>query len=807
MSIKTTLLFAIASVIGFALQAPQATAQQSATSGAVSESLTEIVVTARKREESLQDVPVVATVLSQQTIEQTQTNDLFALSTRVPGLLFGTSVNATGTQATLRGIGTVAINATMDQSVTLDIDGMPLSQGVAYGLGMFDVAQVAVLEGPQALFFGKNSTAGVISLRSADPTDKFESIVRVGYEEEARDKQTDFILSGPVSDSLKLRLAVRYDDQEGFFKNEPNANTALGGVQPTFSNFAPTKELIVRGTALYEPNEKLTARLKVNYDNYNDNGGVPELEVGYCPAGTAPVAPINIAFQTGVTCQLGRYVRLPWISPAASPGVPNQGIPFQDTHQGSASLELKFRPSSEVTLTSMTSYYIDGFLNLQAGDISSTVVDIPSAISFSNRQFTEELRLTSAYTDSPLNFMAGASYLSGREQNQDAIFGNTVMGLPAQLQDALYVINISSSSVFGQLLWNVIPTVELAAGARLTDEQRKDSETNLNTLGLQGAVGPVARPDPEISSSNVSPEVTVTYKPTNQITAYAAYKTGFKSGSFNSIDYTPANQKNSFADEKARGGEVGIKSRMDEGRLTANIAVYDYKYTNLQVGALEEQSGNIEPVVTTVNAASAHTRGVQFDTNYLPAAINGLALTGSVAYNNARYDSFPNAPCGNDQTIAQGCNQIFNPTTGVYLAQNLAGKPLVRAPDWTAYAGFEQTTSLGNKTLRFGAGANYTSEYSTLVIDEPGFVQPSFVKIDANLALSGPNDHWEVALIGKNLNNRLTADWCANADLRNGSIFGGQVSGAAAGGPAGPDESACAVQRGRELWGRVSYKW
>jgi iron complex outermembrane receptor protein len=171
---------------GLALPSLPATAQESQPSGDIRATvLEEVVVTARKREESALDVPVVETVISGEILERAKMDNLYGLMTRVPSLLLGNAVNSTGTQVSLRGIGTTALNATMDQSVSLNVDGLTLTQGVAYGIGMFDVAQVEVLKGPQSLFFGKNNTAGVISLTSTDPTDEFEMIGRAGYESEA----------------------------------------------------------------------------------------------------------------------------------------------------------------------------------------------------------------------------------------------------------------------------------------------------------------------------------------------------------------------------------------------------------------------------------------------------------------------------------------------------------------------------------------------------------------------------------------------------------------------------------------------
>src|SRR5439155_15098751 len=128
------------------------------------QALEEIIVTARKRQESILKVPVVMTAVTQQQLEAYSTHDLFTVANRVPGLLVGTSLAGNGLQVSMRGIGTTANNATVDNSISLNVDGLQLSQGLAYTLGMFDLGQVEVLKGPQALFYGKNSPAGVISL-------------------------------------------------------------------------------------------------------------------------------------------------------------------------------------------------------------------------------------------------------------------------------------------------------------------------------------------------------------------------------------------------------------------------------------------------------------------------------------------------------------------------------------------------------------------------------------------------------------------------------------------------------------------
>ena len=150
--------------------------------------LEEIVVTARKRQESILKVPVVVTAVSQEKLENFQVTQITDLPKLVPGLVLAGNLLSIGPQVTIRGVGTSSFDPGVDQSVSLNIDGLALGQGLAFGSGMFDVGQVEVLKGPQALFYGKSSPGGVISLRTADPTDEIEVIARAGYEFEARER-------------------------------------------------------------------------------------------------------------------------------------------------------------------------------------------------------------------------------------------------------------------------------------------------------------------------------------------------------------------------------------------------------------------------------------------------------------------------------------------------------------------------------------------------------------------------------------------------------------------------------------------
>lgn len=757
----------------------------------------EIIVSARKRNESILKVPVVLTAITQDELERFANDDLYTVAQNVPGLLIGTSLAANGLQVSMRGIGTTANNSTVDNSISLNIDGVQLSQGLSYGMGMFDVGQIEVLKGPQALFFGKNSPAGVISLRSADPTDRTEISARAGYEFLAEERTGELIVSGPVTDTLGLRFAGRYSKQDGFFRNVVNVEPNRGTINPLTRKVTPTEDLILRGTALFRPSPGFSSRLKLSYERFRQHGTWPPLQGGACPEGIAGVPPLNIQF-IGDECKLDRNVAAGWPDPAVWTPLRNNGRPFNNMDQFLASIENNLEVAPNLDLTTLSGFYSLSQKYLFLAGFAR-VLPLVADSDFLTDQYTQEVRLASSFS-TPLNFTLGAYYQRAQQETRVRLYGNPTMGFPLYSQRNDHKIDIKSFSLFGQLIYKVSPELELAGGVRWTDETRFHRQWNY--LASNGPIERSVLLDPKVSSSNFSPETTITYTPSDDLTIFAAYKTGFKSGSFNGTIFAAPTTPASFGDEKVKGGEVGLKSRLAGSGLTLNAAAYYYRYSGLQVGAGEIRGAII--INRTLNAASAKVYGVDLDAAWALGFAPGLKLTAAVNYNRARYGSFPNAPCGNGQTIGQGCDQLLNPTTGRYSAQDLAGRVLVRAPEWMGTLGVVYDLPVASGLgLTLAANGNYSSRYSTNLTNLPGFFQPAYAKLNASVALHDADAGWEVSLLGNNITNKITSGSCSNSNLQNGSFFGGQIQGGPLPGAAGGDEANCVPDRGREVWVRL----
>lgn len=815
----------------------------------------EILVMARKRQESILEVPVVVTVVSNERLENTGITNVTELPKLVPGLVIGGSILSIGPQVSIRGVGTSSLDPGVDQSVSLNVDGLSLGQGLAFGSGMFDVGQVEVLKGPQALFFGKSSPGGVISIRTADPTDEYEVIARAGYEFEGREARGELIASGPVTEGLGARFGVLYSKGDGYFKNRAVAIPGTGAQTPPHTRNPRPRNFIARGTLLWEPVDAFSARLKVthSYDR-TTNADLKQLADCFGREGLEFFGPSGfgatgftggpVGFIRGDDCRFNREANQVYLDPAFFPGLPNDGIPFLRNKQDYGTLELNFDIVPELTLTSLTGYYklksdsmVNPTLTTAAGPTFAVTND------FGRKQITQELRLNSDFRG-PLNFTAGVFYEDGKLTDRVRFIRNRayyfispeffalpfIFNFPLNIldDDRESTVDIETKSAFGQLRYEVTDQLELAAGVRYTDESRR-----LSVFDFQNNVdiSPFL-PRPVVGSKTWSPEATITYTPTDDLTVFASYKRGYKSGSF--AVAVPANairnpltgqivgaEDKSFEDEKVKGYEIGIKSRLLDRSLLANLAFYDYRYDGLQVGANEPSAGGV-PVIRTVNAGKARTYGVDFDLNYRPGAFDGLTLNASVNWNKARYKDLTTIPCYYNQTVAMGCSLTPNTfgapdaATGQprFLTQQLSGTPLVRAPEWSANFGFDYEMPVGTgMKLLFSNNNQYSSKYvnfpATGLPDDDDNYQKSFFRTDASLALKAEDDKWEVALIGKNLTDKITASNCSVSNVA-GSIFlplGGDNTGGSVAGSGGLPQKLCFPDGpGRQIWLRLTVR-
>jgi outer membrane receptor protein involved in Fe transport len=330
----------------------------------------------------------------------------------------------------------------------------------------------------------------------------------------------------------------------------------------------------------------------------------------------------------------------------------------------------------------------------------------------------------------------------------------------------------------------VLPDLELAGGARWTKEKKTSVQVNtyVNPL-MEFFFGNPALPfmkaenDPIFSDFNdndISPEATITWTPSREVTLYGAYKTGYKSGGFSTntvIAWNADSDSVRFDAESSEGFEVGLKTTLLDGAMRFNLTGYRYSFKNLQVSAFDSATTSFQ----IRNAASARTTGLEAEANYVVA--DGLVLKAQAGYNHARYSDFPGAPSFRGQLASQG-GQACAATAPFYCSQqDLTGRPLVFAPDWSGSVGFTYDTPIFNGwNLGLTTDLVFSSGYYTSLADDDRARQGSFQKVNASIRLYSDDERWDFAIIGRNLGNkRILGGTADKPGGLSGDIFGNSL--------------------------------
>ncbi|MEL0212715.1 MAG: TonB-dependent receptor plug domain-containing protein, partial [Novosphingobium sp.] len=490
----------------------------------------DIVVTARRRSETLNNVPVVVSVLGPAQIANNNATDLAKIGELTPTVIVGAYKSAGGGSIAIRGISSPANQAGFEQAVSVAIDGVQTSDGRVAQLGIFDIAQVEVLKGPQALLFGKNNTAGVISITTADPTDQLEVSGRASYEFVGDEVTAEAAISGPLTDTFGARLAVRYRNLDGWLRNtaQPIANpfyraatgAPAGAAQlPGASDTRPgDEEFLFRLTLKGEPSDTFTFRSKTFFAHNKDaSPGAATQNIGPCPTGIPRMYGVADPVGDCVPDNRTTIGDLPAAVSMTLRGGTADGSPYGKLTAITQSFDLGWEIGG-VTLDSTTGYNYTKYEFYSGFDQTSY-----SQLAFynlqRNEQFSQELRATSSF-EGPINFMIGGFYQTSKltDQNDtklnDGNF-NAASGRFATYQDQNSLTG-RTLSAFAQLIFKPVETIELAGGARYTDERKRYSKRNLYGIGTFNTLNTVYPGSDQVGAlqgrfhdSNLSPEATL----------------------------------------------------------------------------------------------------------------------------------------------------------------------------------------------------------------------------------------------------------------------------------------------------------
>lgn len=704
-----------------------------------SASIEDIIVTARKRDESSISVPVVITAVGAAEIDRRAINGLDAVARLVPGLIIGEGGGtAQGGNIVIRGVSGADTNTFAEQAVSFNVDGVQIARASVRRLGQFDAQQIEVLKGPQTLFFGKNSPGGVISIRSADPTDRLEAKLQGGYEFNAHEFRGEGFISAPIADGLGVRFAAYGSHLRGWIKNEVPESSPF---RPDHEWGPQSREYAGRLTLKYDKGGDFNARLKLSYSHMKGDAATWNFQLVDCPLG----APQPLSFPTPDNCTRDDRTYVGDDNGAFANVDPRgrDGKSFMKLEQFLGSLELNYNPSDDITVTSVTGVYNSTWSS--SGNFTQSYN--PATLFTSNfdplrfRELSEEVRVSSSF-DGPVNFMFG-----GFAQDSSSLvdqLGLLNTNAPIAALAYHYEQKGRAYSGFGQLLWKVVPTFELSLGGRYSYERKvmKLAQVGPGTSPILVTVNPA---QPKLEFNDFSPEITGTWRPSNDLTVFGSYRRGFLSGGFNAGG---EQFDNIYRPQTTKGFEAGVKARLLDGALRANLSAYSYKVDDLQTTV------TVQGVISELrNAAAARVKGLEFDFNYR-TPLEGLSLTGALAYTHARYKDYI-ASCYRGQS-APDCQNRISPITGLpALSQDLAGRQMLRAPDWSGNAGFlfERPVSSGLK-LGLSGDMSFTSAYFTDATLKPRSREHSFQLFNASVRVADADDKWEVALIGNNLTNK-----------------------------------------------------
>ena len=770
------LLACSVAIPALAQEAPATAAPEAASSGDG-----EIVVTARRRAETLTAAPVAVSAVSGAELERRAIVRLDNLVSAVPQLIISDAGASTqGGVVLIRGIGVGESNPFADQAVSFNIDGIQVGRAVVRRMSEVDMAQIEVLKGPQALFFGKNSPAGIIVIRTADPSSRFEAGVNASYEFRGDEYRTDFFVSGPLADGFGARLAVYGSNLEGYFDNIATPSATLG---PRNKRLPQSTEYGGRLTLRYDTGSAFDARLKVNYSHLDASGPESNIQTIDCPRGFDQVAPGR------GDCTADDRILITDLGPLIGNYAPEfQSVPFTRQDQVLAGLEMNLALGENLKLTSLTGYYLSYMrfvTNASVADSTQPAFIFGGSQLFRDREVSQELRLASSF-DGAFNFLLGAYY-----QDADLKFTNFVLRNPT----APTVIGVkrpvfqdgTAYSFFAQAMIDLTPTLELSGGGRYSHEKKG--------YRLYDAAGNrLTTASPGNSWSDFSPEVTLSYRPNSDLTIYGAYKTGFLSGGF-AVASGDLTLDRSFDQQKVRGFEGGVKVRAADGRFRGSLIGYRYVNPGLQVTA-----NIIAPVrgvdQRIVNAGKATNQGFELEGSF--QASDDFSLHAALAYNRGRYNRLVTT-CYGGQSVAAGCN--LNPNAAsVFTAQDLSGRQMVRAPDWVAQGGFSYNVPIGGDgdTLNLSSDVNYSSSYLAAPSLKPASRQGAYATLDAGAIYTNDALGFSLGLLGRNLTNKFYFSRAID------STFTGSGTGTAT---VTPSDTIASVSRGRQVMVRFSAKF
>lgn len=744
-----------------------ASAGQTDVGGPDTESLVgDIVVTAQKRVERLQDVPLAVTAIGGDQLATRQISDTQGLVAAIPSLSYQQGTNTTNSSFRVRGVGTTLFSQGVEPSVSLVVDGVVSARQVQSFADFADLERIEVLRGPQGTLFGKNATAGVISIVTARPSRDFEvrGDVTIAEQDEYRARGT---ASGPLSDTMRIRLTGYYNNVGGFQRNVT-----------TGRDYAGNEGYGIRGKFEWDATDNLNLLFSADYRKNK-----------------ADCCQFLLVSTSNAT--LARLYA-PVVASLDNRSVAENVVTGSDTDQKTFSLQGDWDLGS-ATVTSISAYQLFKTSNTFDNDGINTTIPIytgggTNAAKFDEQSgdvdlhnFTQELRIGSNGSP-PLTYVAGVFYsnvgLDRGFMRRRYLCAAGTIGQPCTvtaIQSARSDAHLDSDSVsaFGQLEYKIVGGLKAIGGARIQYEKTTVSGVRAAPLLPGEVIYPASNP---VSGSRSAHDTAVTgkaglqYEFSRYAQTYVSYTRGYKGLGFDTeITADFANQV-AVQPEHVNAYEIGFKGRTRDNSLSASIAVFRSDYTNLQIQANRSDPALGTNVFIQTNAGTSRSEGFELEATVRPS--REFSVNGAFSYTKTSI----NADGLNCPLQFQGAapvitgtppsNTCFRLAAGGTPRQNVVGGTLPVSPRYRVTLSPRYEHDFGDDLSAFAqVNLNFQSKQQFAVEQDPLLVQGSYTLVDASAGLNNIGGHFSVTVFVKNIFNE---NYVTN--LRHGLLLASTAS-------------------------------
>ena len=673
----------------------------------------EIVVTAQKRSESVQKIPLAVSAIGGAALQQRGDTSLSGLGQVVPGLNVSEQVGQA--RLTLRGIGVDNISTGAESSVAFNQDGVFYSRSAAALASFYDVDRVEVLRGPQGTLYGRNATGGSVNIITNRPTDTLHGAFNLT----GGNYQTinaDGFLNGPLSETVSGRLSFQVQHHNGYGMNILTGR----GIDNKDSQ-------AVRGQLLFKPTDRLTVLVGGDYYRSRDRSNVYHYFGPGAETASGQLVQPTAILLGGNAADAPRAV--------ASVNDPRARSTFYGGR-----IDASYEISDAVTLRSISAYRRSDFrVNTSISPISIEL--FPLTVKEKSDQYTQEFQLN---VNSDRNkFVSGLFYLHENITGSEAgPLDLLAVGGPDFFVQGFFGggrLKTDAAAAYAQDTYSVTDRLRLTLGGRYSWERKRvDDQSDFD---LNRPYSPANVPlSPQHVDHKVfrsfTPKIGIDYDLGPRTLAYASWSRGFKSGTYNLGAAGPP-----LKPEKVDAYEAGLKTTLADGRLRANIAGFYYDFRDLQVGKVQDQ------LVVLENAATARIYGIEGEFSAKP--VDDLTLSVNASWLHARFRRYVTA----DQARPGGDGSTIDPGSGLP-AFDLSGNTLPQSPNYTVDLAAEYAVHLARGTLTLRGESNwsgrvYFSPFDRNVVSQSAYnLQNAFITYD-------PGDgHWRLALYIKNLRNR-----------------------------------------------------